>query len=133
MLIGKLASESGLSKDTIRYYEKRGLLRSGCKNIQGNGYKNYPAEALERLHHIREFKELGFTLSEIGELLDMVSRHSDACAGLPEKLDKKIGILEKKMNMLALYKNRLEAVRQSCDGQCSKPTGLPECFNSFCC
>lgn len=133
MLIGKLAAKTGFSKDTIRFYEKRGLLQIGQEHMQDNGYKNYPVQALERLLHIKELKELGFTLAEIGDLLDLVEKKEDACGGLPEKLDAKIEVLDKKMAVLALYKERLAAVRQSCSGQCSSSNGLPECFSSPCC
>lgn len=133
MLIGKLAAESGFSRDTIRFYEKRGLLSVGEDHVLGNGYKNYPAQALDRLLHVRELKELGFTLTEISDLLSLVETKEEVCVGLPEKLDAKIETLERKMKTLARYKENLEAVRESCDGNCSARNGLPDCFSSNCC
>ena len=62
MLIGELAKLSGLSRDTLRFYEKRGLLRS--KRL-ANGYRHYPAETIQWLGYLRSAQELGFTLAEM--------------------------------------------------------------------
>lgn len=69
MLIGTLSRLSGLSRDTIRYYEKIGLLLLPKSAKRENGYKDYPEETLKTLKKILRYKELGFTLEEIRELL----------------------------------------------------------------
>ncbi len=73
MLIGQLARRSGFSRDTIRYYEKIGLLELPVNTRNPNGYRNYPEEALHILAAIRKYKDLGFTLEEIRELLVLQS------------------------------------------------------------
>lgn len=73
MLIGQLSKLSGFSKDTIRYYEKIGLLEMPKNIRKENGYKEYPEEALHILAAIRKYKSLGFTLEEIRELLVLQS------------------------------------------------------------
>ena len=65
MLIGELAQRSGLTPDTIRFYEKKGLLDERHMLRRENNYKEYNADALERLTHIARIKRTGFTLSEI--------------------------------------------------------------------
>jgi len=62
MQIGELAEATGLSRDTLRYYEKRGLLAA---RRSGNGYRDYPEEAADLLRYIRLAQTLGFTLQEI--------------------------------------------------------------------
>jgi len=62
MQIGEMADATGLSRDTLRFYEKRGLLRA---RRSANGYRDYPPEAVDWLRYIRLAQSLGFTLMEI--------------------------------------------------------------------
>ncbi|MBX2906508.1 MAG: MerR family transcriptional regulator [Taibaiella sp.] len=73
MLIGQLSKLTGFSRDTIRYYEKIGLIEMPKKRGGQGSYKDYPEEIVERLRAIRKYKELGFTLEEIRELLVLAS------------------------------------------------------------
>ena len=61
MRIGELATATGLSRDTLRFYEKRGLLRA---QRGSNGYRDYPAESVQWLGYLRLAQSLGFTLAE---------------------------------------------------------------------
>lgn len=131
MLIGKLAAESGFSRDTIRYYEKIGLLQLGQGDRRANNYKDYSLQVLERLGQIRQLKELGFTLAEIGGLLQALD--GEPCAGLPERLDEKIGLIGEKIALLEQYRSKLTAVRAACDGACGSALGLPDCVAAHCC
>lgn len=65
--IGNLARAAGVSVETVRYYERRGLLDRPVR--RGSEYREYSDADVARLHFIRRAKELGFTLAEIGELL----------------------------------------------------------------
>lgn len=69
MLIGELAQKTGLSRDTIRFYEKVGLILPAQRR-SGNGYKEYSDAAIERLLLISQAKALGFTLCEIKQGID---------------------------------------------------------------
>lgn len=73
MLIGQLSKLTGFSRDTIRYYEKIGLIELPRRRRTDNSYKDYPEEVAQRLRAIRKYKELGFTLEEIRELLVLAS------------------------------------------------------------
>ncbi|GGY61308.1 MerR family transcriptional regulator [Marinobacter zhanjiangensis] len=128
MLIGKLASSSGFSRDTIRYYEKLGLLAPGKDLKRQNNYKDYPPQALERLNHIRQLKELGFTLTEMKELFEVLATVSRPCGNLPEQLAQKLELLQRKISLLKEYQERLVSVRQACDSGCGISGGLPTCF-----
>ena len=70
MLIGELAEKSGFSRDTIRYYEKIDLIKVHKKSRRENNYKEYSPETLERLVIIKRAKNLGFSLTEIKELIE---------------------------------------------------------------
>lgn len=73
MLIGELVKKTQLSRDCIRYYEKMGLLQVEAGNSRYNNYKNYTSDSVARLEMIVWAKELGFSLREIKEALDLWS------------------------------------------------------------
>ena len=100
MTIGELAREAGVGVQTVRYYERRRLLPRATR--RASGYREYTSAALDRLRFIRRAQELGFTLSEIAELLalrlDPHTTANDVKARAGDKIreiDRKIGDLER--------------------------------------
>lgn len=69
MRIGELASKAGLNVQTVRFYERRGLLREPARTL--SGYRNYGQADLETVHFIRWCQRLGFTLKEVRQLLEL--------------------------------------------------------------
>ncbi|SFB07476.1 DNA-binding transcriptional regulator, MerR family [Collimonas sp. OK607] len=104
MRIGSLASASGLSRDTLRFYEERGLIRSARGS---NGYRIYHPETVEILRYIRTAQKLGFSLNEIGaslpDLLDTPAPDAAVAALLMEK----VAIIDQKIAELADLKREL--------------------------
>lgn len=104
MRIGSLASASGLSRDTLRFYEERGLIRSARSS---NGYRIYHPETVEILGYIRTAQKLGFSLNEIGaslpDLLDSPAPDEAVAALLMEK----VAIIDQKIAELAGLKQEL--------------------------
>lgn len=90
MLIGEVAAASGLSKDTIRFYEKIGLIRAGNRIAGTRRYKEFSPSTLNRLNLIQKAKRLGFTLNEIKQTLDSWQDGSLSSA-------QKVQIIEEKM------------------------------------
>ena len=127
MLIGELSKRSGFSRDTIRYYEKLGMVAVGIERRADSSYKNYPLAALERLHHICRLKECGFTLLEIRRLL-IHDGGDQACENLPVQLADKIMKIDEKMIVLLEYKQSLLQIQRSCNGACSTSQGMPDCI-----
>lgn len=87
MRIGELARRAGVSPDTLRFYEARGLIAA---DRRPNGYRDYPTGELARLALIRQAKALGFSLAEIGVLLDQIGGElppAEVAALLQPKLD----------------------------------------------
>ncbi len=112
MLIGKLAKASGLSRDTLRYYEKLGLLHGKIHIDPNNGYKHYDESLLERLTLIRQAKLVGFTLNEICALMndwenDKLST-ADKEAIFREKLDYLSHRIDELQSMRSYLQNKLE-------------------------
>jgi len=125
MLIGELAKKSGLSRDTIRYYEKLSLLVVHDRPFD-NPYKDYGPAALQRLQQIQQLKSVGFSLSEIGQLL-VDAQAAQPCQDLPQQLAQKIARVEQQIATLQQYKTALQHMQRCCDGACAAPGGLPAC------
>jgi len=122
MLIGELAEETGFSRDTIRYYEQIDLLPDDLRARGPNNYRQYEDSAIARLQAIRTLKEHGFTLSEVRDLLNHIES-VDACTGLPDALRDKVEQLEREMEQLASYRDRLTQALDACRGPvCSEGT-----------
>lgn len=125
MQIGELAKRSGLSRDTLRYYEKLGLL-SAPRREAGNAYRRYGADALARLADVQRLKAVGFTLREVRSLL-LPADAAHPCADLPAQLAAKIDTVDRQIAALRDVKAALTGVRGRCDGACAAPRGLPSC------
>ncbi len=117
MLINELSKASGFSKDTIRYYEKIGLIELPKHARRDNNYKDYPDEVLQTLKAIRNLKALGFTLEEIREII--VRHQIDALDSETtfRIIDQKIIHLDMQVDKLLLYKHRLELARMQMQGE----------------
>lgn len=100
MRIGELSRRTTLSRDTIRYYEKRGLITAQPSISEFNNYKEYPESVLRRLLLIKETKNFGFSLNEIGELLDLVDRNKANCQVFEEKIQTKLQELQRQIQAL---------------------------------
>lgn len=112
MLIGQLSSRTGYSRDTIRYYEKIGLIELPKRKLVGNNYKDYPEELVHRLLAIRKYKELGFTLEEIRELLVLQSIKVLDIAKLIQVMELKITGIDAEIDKLHAIKVQLAREHQ---------------------
>lgn len=102
MNIGELAKKCEVSTDTIRYYEKEGLMHSVLR--QDNGYRLYSEIDVARLQFIRTAKKLGFTLSEIRLFLPEIQGGQFYKGDLESKLKQKIIQIDKKVNDLQVLR-----------------------------
>ncbi|HNP24893.1 MAG TPA: MerR family transcriptional regulator [Panacibacter sp.] len=127
MLIGQLVQKTGLSKDTIRFYEKHGLITVGRKERLPNNYKEYSEQVLEKLLTIKRLKNFGFTLNEISELLDMIEMNEATCKNMAHKISKKVALLDEKIKeLIAVRTMLLKGVRECNDG-CKSTTMKDNC------
>ncbi len=107
--IGKLAKHANVGVETIRYYQNFGLLQEPPK--PENGYRQYPVEALERLHFIKRAQELGFSLKEISKLLALGHNTPESRALAVDKL----GSVSSKIAHLVEVRAILEDLIHQCD------------------
>jgi MerR family copper efflux transcriptional regulator len=117
MLIGELSKCSGFSKDTIRYYEKIGLIELAPRSRHYSGYKDYPQEVLATLTSIRNLKGLGFTLEEIREIIIRRQMNALDSTTALKIIDQKIIHLDLQVDKLLLYKQRLQQARMQALGE----------------
>lgn len=111
--IGVLARSAGVNVQTVHYYERRGFLFPVGR--KPSGYRLYDDESLKRLKFIRRAKEIGFTLKEIKELLDLNIASPAACARVKEQTERKLGSVEEKMEALGSIKKALEDLIVACE------------------
>lgn len=115
LTIGKLARHGGVNIMTIRYYERRGLLPAPSRTA--SGYRLYADDAVRRLQFIRQAQLLGFSLTEIQDLLSLRMRPGTTCADIRMRAKEKITAVEKKIGDLERSKNALTALASACHGK----------------
>lgn len=120
MLIGELSAKTGLSRDTIRFYEKQGLISVNRKQRRDNNYKEYSYEMLERLLTVKRLKNFGFTLNESAGLLDMIEGRRATCENVSGMIDQKVALLDAKiLDMITLRNQLINGVKKCVD--CCRP------------
>lgn len=120
--IGKLAKACDVRVDTVRYYERVGLLSPLERSDAG--YRIYDPSGIDQLRFIRRAQTLGFTLEEIKELLELADRPEADCANIRDYALVKISEVEQRINDLNKIKNSLDELAAFCPGE-GKP--LTEC------
>ncbi|MFF8732483.1 MerR family transcriptional regulator [Streptomyces sp. NPDC015171] len=112
MRIGELAARTGVSKDTVRFYEKIGLIEG---DRRPNGYRDFPPETVPWLRYVRTAQTLGFTLAEIGRLGAELREAPDSAEALTALFEEKIRIVDERMAALAALRADLaERVGTGC-------------------
>ncbi len=122
LTIGHLAREAGINLETVRYYERRGLLPKPPRSA--SGYRLFPAEATRRLRFIRRAQELGFSLREIRELLSLRVSPRTSSAEIRRLAKSKIADVQSKIKSLESMEKTLRKLTKSCDG-CGPITECP--------
>lgn len=96
--IGEVARRAGVNSETLRYYERRGLVARPSRTV--SNYRLYPQETVQEIRFIKRAQALGFSLQEICDLLSYRSRADAACEGVRGRLEEKIGDIEQKIRAL---------------------------------
>ena len=114
MKIGDLARATGTKVVTIRYYEKIGLLAAPDRS--GGNYRSYDAAALDRLRFIRRCRNLGFSLDQVRELLDLSSDMARPCAEVDTITATHLADVERKIADLNALARELRRISKTCNG-----------------
>lgn len=116
MTIGHAARHAGVGVETIRFYERRGLIKQPPKPV-GSGFRVYPEETLQRIRFIREAQEIGFSLREIDELLALrANPAADSSDVRKRAIEKRIEV-EQRIARLERIHSALEELISACPGK----------------
>src|SRR5712691_1857341 len=115
MTIGQLARSAGVGIETVRFYERQGLLEEPAR--KDSGYRQYEEDVVARLRFIKRAKELGFSLKEIKELLALRVNPTTTCAEVRSKAHAKVADIEEKIETLQKMKKALVKLTKTCNGQ----------------
>ena len=114
--IGRLAKAAGVSVETVRYYERRGLIPQPMKPAD-SGWRRYSEEHLKILQFIRRSQRLGFSLDEIGDLLQLREDRGRACDEVLASVQLKRREISAKLRDLQALQSALEGLARRCEQQ----------------
>ncbi len=121
--IGELAKLTGVSNDTLRYYEKNQLITPAGRTE--SGYRMYTPEAVEQIRFIQRAKGVGFTLNDINELLSIqIEKTEHSCQEVKTFTETKLEDVEQKLAELTRIKQALEMLNAAC---CGGPESAEHC------
>ena len=113
MRIGQLAARSAVSVQTIRYYERRGLLKKPRR--LSSGYRDYSPESAAIVTFIKRSQESGFTLKEIGTILRLLSTHSLNAVEARARVENKVLQIDERIQSLELIRKKLSEALKTCE------------------
>jgi len=122
LTIGALAKQSGVNLQTVRFYERRGLLPKPPRSKAG--YRLYSTDARRRLRFIKRAQGLGFSLSEVQELLSLQVSRRTTCADIRKRAKAKVAEIAAKIRMLEAMLATLQKLTEACE---AGGTPLSEC------
>lgn len=120
-MISRLASEAGVTVPTLRYYERRGLLQAPSR--RDSGYRDYPTETVHVVRFIKHAQSLGFTLTDIKQLLDLAAGSRRSCSAVKNLASARIEEMKQKIRMLEAMSASLARLVKTCD----RPQSRREC------
>ena len=113
MRIGELSQATGVDVETIRYYEKTGLLPEPARG--GNGYRSYGSAHLERLSFVRHCRALDIPLADIKRLLEFVAHPEADCGDINRLIDTQLARVQARLQSMQVLERQLRALRGQCD------------------
>ena len=123
--IGQVAVRAGVKIDTVRYYERRGVLPAAER--RASGYRSFQPQAVERIVFVKELQALGFTLDEVIDLLRLVDSEGATCATARPHVEKTLQRVEAKIAALTAMRDRLAARLRNCEGgACAMEKAIPQ-------
>lgn len=126
MKIGQVADASGVSVDTVRYYERRGVLPSPERTA--SGYRTYTPATVERIRMARRLQELGLTLDEVVDALHATDRGDATCSSQRWRLEAVMARIDARIAELQAVRCHVDDVLSACDrGECvfAEPDATP--------
>jgi MerR family mercuric resistance operon transcriptional regulator len=114
MKISDVAKTSGVGVETVRFYERKGLVPRPRRPV--SGYRNYDSETARRIRFIRQAQELGFSLAEVRQLLALRTDPEVSCGEVRATAEKKIAEIDRKISSLRMMRSALDEMTRICPG-----------------
>jgi len=132
MTIGKLALAAGVGVETIRFYERKGIIKRPPKNE--GGFRHYPNEEAARIRFVKRAQELGFTLREVKELLEIQSKRKITGGQVKVKAEEKVAEIRQKISDLKQMEQSLLRLAEVCGKgeQAIRECKVFDCFEKGC-
>ena len=115
MTIGKVAKGAAIGVETVRFYEREGLIEKPPR--RDSGYRVYPADSVDRVRFIKRARELGFSLKEIQDLMALRIAPGATCVQIRKRAEAKIADIEDKISSLQRMKQALRKLTAACGGK----------------
>lgn len=115
LTIGQVAKQTGVTVETVRFYEKQGLIAAPQRSE--SGYRQYSQETVKRVRFIQNAKEVGFTLKDIGELLALRQEPGTSCTDIKLRATHKIDEVDQKIRDLKRIREALARLILKCSGR----------------
>ena len=128
MKIGELASRAGCDVQTVRFYEREGLLEAPASRAVR--VPPYQERHLTQLSFVRHLRSLDIPLPEVRQLLAFAAEPDKSCAQVNDLLDGHITLVKQRVQALRALENQLLALRRTCDGDTSHPCAILESFEA---
>jgi MerR family mercuric resistance operon transcriptional regulator len=122
LTVNKLARQSGVNPQTVRYYEREGVLPRAPRTP--GGYRAFPLDCVARVRFVKRAQELGFSLDEVKELLVLRDHPQTACPDVLKRAEAKITSIAAKIRNLQAIRRQLVRLAKSCDGR-ARPHTCP--------
>ena len=116
LTIGQVAKQTGVGVETLRYYEREGLVEEPTRS-SSSGYRQYPDSVVKRIHFIKRAQQLGFSLKEIAELFALRVDPTIDAGSVKRRVETKLVDIEHKIEELLRMKLALERLAHLCTGQ----------------
>jgi len=128
MKIGELAAQAGCDVQTVRFYEREGLLEEPAREV--TGYRRYDERSLAKLRFLRHCRSLDIPLPEVRQFLAFAAQPDQSCNQGNELLDRHITAVKQRLQALRSLEKQLVALRRTCDGDTSHPCAILEAFKT---
>ena len=128
MTIGRIAESTGVGVQTLRFYEREGLIEPPARS--SSGYRAYDESVVTRLNFIRRAQNLGFTLKEIRELIELHYKPNSDCSDITEVAGAKLDAVEQKISDLQQMRDTLKTLLTSCRGGSTAECSVIACFTN---
>lgn len=115
LTIGQVAKQTGVTVETLRFYEKQGLIETPRRT--SSGYRQYPQETVKRVRFIQNAKEVGFTLKDIAELLTLRQEPGTSCPDIKLRASLKIDEVDQKIRDLTRIREALARMIVKCSSE----------------